>query len=244
MKKKKINYCSHKKAAGSLAAFFVYIQNQSMRAVIFDMDGVISDTEPLQAQAEAEIMKNVGLTISVQEMIDRFSGVPAIDVWKTLYQENGIPLPNMQVLKKQKLAILSRIAIGNIREIPGSIALIRTLQTKKVPIAIASSSTREFIDIVLEELGLTEAFGVIVSGTEVSHGKPAPDIFLLAAKRLGMKPEDCIVIEDALRGVQAAEAAKIKCIGYKPKHSNQDLSLATFIVKDLRELSLEMIEAL
>ena len=232
------------KAARNLAAFFVCIQNQSMQAVIFDMDGVISDTEPLQAQAEADVMRSVGLSISVQTMIDRFSGIPETDVWKILCGENGIPLPSIDALREQKFAILSSIARGNVQGIPGTIALIQALKAQGVPRAIASSSRLEFISIVIEELNIHDDFNAIISGTDVCHGKPAPDIFLLAAQRMGIEPCDCIVIEDANAGVIAAKAAGMKAIGYQPSHSHQDLSSADLVISDMHTLTIDVLRKL
>ena len=215
-----------------------------MQAVIFDMDGVISDTEPLQAQAEADVMRSVGLSISVQTMIDRFSGIPETDVWKILCGENGIPLPSIDALREKKFSILSSIARGNVRAIAGTIALIRSLKTHGIPRAIASSSRREFITIVTDELNLQDHFNAIISGTEVPRGKPAPDIFLLAAQRMSIEPSDCIVIEDANAGVIAAKAAGMKVIGYKPSHSHQDLSSADLIVPDIQTLTIDILRKL
>lgn len=215
-----------------------------MQAVIFDMDGVISDTEPLQAKAEADVMRSLGLSISVQIMIDRFSGIPETDVWKILCEENDIPLPSIDTLREKKFSILSSIARGNVQEISGTIALIRSLKKSKVPRAIASSSRREFITIVAEELRVQNDFDAIVSGTEVQHGKPAPDIFLLAAEKLHIDPRNCIVIEDAKAGVTAAKTAGMKCIGYQPKHSHQDLSHADLIVSDMSALTIDVLQSL
>ena len=215
-----------------------------MQAIIFDMDGVISDTEPLQAQAEADVMSSLGLSISVQTMIDRFSGIPETDVWKILCEENSIPLPSIDALREKKFSILSSIARGNVHEISGTIALIRALKTQGIPRAIASSSRREFITIVIEELRIHNDFDAIVSGTEVQHGKPSPDIFLLAAQKLQINPSNCIVIEDAKAGTVAAKAAGMKCIGYKPPHSNQDLSRADLVISDMNALTIDILQSL
>lgn len=212
-----------------------------MKAIIFDMDGVISDTERLHGIAESTVMRKYGINMSPQAMTDRFAGIPETDVWQTLFREHKKEIPANDILRTEKFKILTKLAAGNVQEIPGSTTLIRTLKAGGIPLAIASSSLPAFITIVTKALAIDDLFDVVTSGVEVSHGKPAPDIFLLAAEKLKIEPRSCIVIEDAKSGTQAAKAAGMRCIGYLPKHSKQDLSKADVIVDDLRKISWEML---
>lgn len=214
-----------------------------MQALIFDMDGVISDTEVLHGEAESQILKRYGVVISGADLSHRFAGVPESVVWPILKQEYHLDI-DVQSIMEEKLKMIITLAHGNVRPIPGTLELIRSAQDRHLPLAVASSSDRRFIDVILSELQITSYFSAITSGHEVQHGKPAPDIFLLAAKKLGVDPAHCIVIEDAKSGSIAAALAGMKCIGYKPKNSRQDLSAATVVVDDLQTVTWEMLEQL
>ncbi len=218
--------------------------NTGMDAVIFDMDGVISDTERLHGIAESEMLAGYGIRVTVQEMSDRFAGVPEKNVWEILFREHGIAPPPQKTLADTKFALLSTISMNNVQAIPGSIELIKELKDARIPCGIASSSRHEFIDIVTNELKIRDWFNVICSGTEVKNGKPAPDIFLFTAKKLKVAPNQCIVIEDASSGVTAAKAAGMMCIGFKPASSGQDLSMADVVVTDLREINLDRLRSM
>lgn len=155
-----------------------------MQALIFDMDGVIADTEVLHGEVESQILSRYGVKISGAELSHRFAGVPEAVVWPTLQREYQLPNFNVAEIMQEKLERLIELARGHVRPIPGAIELMKLMQQQGIPLAVASSSDRRFIDVVLSELTITERFSTITSGHEVAHGKPAPDIFLLAAKRL------------------------------------------------------------
>ena len=189
-----------------------------MDAVIVDMDGVISNTERLQCIAESEVLSKYGIFITAQDMVHRFSGMPGKKVWEIIFEEYGMGLPPEQALRDAKSAIL-KTSKNNIQAITGSISLIQALN-------------------------IAALFDVIVSGTEVENGKPAPDIFLFTAKKMKVTPDQCVVIEDATSGVAAAKAAGMKCIGFKPKESMQDLSMADLVVTDLRDVHVDMLRSM
>jgi HAD superfamily hydrolase (TIGR01509 family) len=215
-----------------------------MDAIIFDMDGVISDTERLHGIAESNILSAYGITLTPEQLTNRFAGVPENKVWEILFSEWNIPMPEEQVLRDAKFNVLSSIATGNVVAIPGSIELLLEAQAAEIPCGIASSSRREFIDIVTTELDIHQRFQTLTSGTEVKNGKPAPDVFLLASERLKARPEYCAVIEDATSGSKAAKAAGMKCVGFLPPHSKQDLSAADLIVDDMTKVSLATLKSL
>lgn len=210
-----------------------------MEAIIFDMDGVISDTEKLHGIAESEVLNTYGIAITPEQVTDRFAGVPEMKVWEILFEEYGKSMPPQTQLQNEKFTILSALASGNVIEIPGSLDLIRMTMNHTIPRGIASSSRPEFINIVTRALKIHDWFDAVTSGTEVTNGKPSPDIFLLAAKKLNATPSHCIVIEDAASGCRAAKAAGMICIGYLPAGSKQDLSPADLIVPDLRDITWE-----
>jgi HAD superfamily hydrolase (TIGR01509 family) len=131
----------------------------------------------------------------------------------------------------------------SIEPVPGAVEFVRELHRRNIPLGVGSSAPRENIEACLEALRLNGAFASVVSGGEVVRGKPAPDIFLNAARRLGMDPERCIVFEDAPAGVAAAQAAGMRVVGLLTAHSKSALDGATRHARDFTELSVEDIVA-
>ena len=203
------------------------------------MDGVIIDSEPLHFESDRMVMREFGVELTDEEL-NRYVGVANPQMWAELKDKYNINLTIDELLERQhanKLKLLKEIQLDTISGID---ELILDLQKKGIAIALASSSSREFIELVLEKLGITECFQVIVSGDEVEKGKPEPDIFLKAAELLKVAPENCIVLEDAEHGVNAAKKAGMKCIGFiNPNSGNQDLSKADKVVSTLVGLEYE-----
>ena len=149
------------------------------------------------------------------ETPDDFTGIGARDNIKRVYQKAGIALDQdgLEKLNGERDALyLQVMEETGIRTLPGAKELIDALLVQKIPIALASSTNSAVLEKILPKIGLERAFDAVVGGDQVQNGKPAPDIFLMAAKKLGVFPEDCVVIEDANAGVQAAKAAGLKVV--------------------------------
>lgn len=207
-----------------------------MRAIIFDMDGVISDTQTLCSEAESRTLSEFSILMTPSEITRRFAGVRSQEWLAQVLKENGRPAHELTIMSERRWQLLQRLAHGNIREIPGSVALIRSLAGRKIPLAVASASRRIFVETVLSSLGVIECFQVIVSSDDVSRGKPDPMPLLVAADRLGVAPKDCLVIEDAENGMMAAKAAGMRCIGLVPKNYTRPYS-ADQLVNSLSEIN-------
>lgn len=182
-----------------------------MKAVIFDMDGVISDTQSLAANVESMVLKSYGIELSPEETTRLYAGTKHSFMYEKEFREHGITADVNEAVDKTWNEISA--SQDQIREIPGSVELIKRLSGSGYVLAVASGSRMQYIEIVLEKLGVRGYFGAVVSSSEVSRGKPAPDIFLLAAERINARPEECTVIEDAINGMQAAKNAGMRCIG-------------------------------
>ncbi|UCD03522.1 MAG: HAD family phosphatase [Candidatus Woesearchaeota archaeon] len=208
-----------------------------MKAVIFDMDGVVSDTQKLQVQVESELLKKYGIEMTTDELTETYAGVSDREWLKKLSEEYGVFIDIDKTLEEkwEKLFLLVKDGID---AMPGVIEFIDKLRTSGFKLAIASASPVNFIEFVLSKLNLKDKFDVITSSTEVEHGKPSPDVFLLAAKRLGLKPEECIVIEDGVNGMVAAKRANMFCIGYVNRKVNKDLP-ADIIISNFNEINIE-----
>ncbi len=183
----------------------------TVSAVLFDMDGVLIDTEPLWDAAERHIAHSLGFTLP-DAMLDATRGVRIREVvreWQQVFPDHSIPLD--ATCSSITAAVEETIREqGAPRE--GVLSFISELQMAGIPCALASSSPRPLITAVLETLGISEAFQEVVSGDDVQHGKPHPEIYLAAASRIGMPPSACVAIEDALAGMKAANAAGAFCI--------------------------------
>lgn len=200
-------------------------------AVVFDMDGVILDSEPLHAAVEGELFRELGLSIGPEEH-QSFLGMSSTDMWNHIRTHHGVSRPTGELVALERRRYGEAAAREGVPLIPGAVELIRTLHHRGVPLALASSAPREQILHTLERTGTTSIFSAWVSGDEVPRSKPDPAIFLEAAGRLGVAPGMCVVIEDSENGRQAATAAGMQCImlGKPPHHSMSDVA-ATLVVR-------------
>lgn len=180
-----------------------------VRAVIFDMDGVLVDSEPLLFEAERILLAELGAELT-EEAKKPFIGMGGHEVLQALLDHFGLEA-DVAALGRHKGEIYLELA----RTVPGfapTVELAQAVHADGIPLAIASGSTPEGIAVCLAAIGLTEEFPVQVSVSSVARGKPAPDVFLAAAEGLGVPPANCLVVEDAIHGVQAARAAGMRVI--------------------------------
>ncbi|MBP9771895.1 MAG: HAD family phosphatase, partial [Candidatus Pacebacteria bacterium] len=183
-----------------------------INTVIFDMDGVISDTQKLHAKVESQMLAKFGIFLSPEEITMRYAGVRTREFLSDLLDKQGASY-DIEALLKEKWAAMEKAAQEEVEEVPGSIALITDLHQRGIPIAVASASNLEYVRTVLQKLGVFESFQAIVTGDMVQKGKPDPESFLLAAEKLGVLPHECLVIEDGISGMEAAHRASMQCIG-------------------------------
>lgn len=205
-----------------------------VKAVIFDMDGVLIDSEPIHEQLEKDYFNKLGLNISDEEH-SSFMGTSYYLMWNTIKNRYNLPNTIDELINNSKENYLNYLNddLADIVEINGVSDVLKSLYRENIKLAIASSSSIEAIKAVVNKLKLGKYFKVLVSGDFVKESKPQPDIFLFAAEKLGVKPENCLVIEDSRNGVIAAKKANMKCIGFgNPNSKNQDLSSADLIIND------------
>ncbi|TVQ96090.1 MAG: HAD family phosphatase [Spirochaetaceae bacterium] len=206
-------------------------------AVIFDMDGVLVNSEPVYMDIERNLFQSVGADISSTEH-DGFVGTPVAGLWKLVVSRATLPCSVAELHEASRARIREWLAEpGPLTPMPGVIELLNLLDAGDIPFAVASSSSPHNIEAILRRLGIRERFAAVVSGHEVPRGKPAPDVFLEAARRLGANPAGCTVFEDAHFGVAGAKAAGMFCVGVRnPGSGNQDLSAADLVVDSLTEV--------
>ncbi|MFW5756520.1 MAG: HAD family hydrolase, partial [Tangfeifania sp.] len=202
-------------------------------AVIFDMDGVLVNSEPFYVEVEQTNFRQLGLTISEEEH-QTYQGTATDRMWQLIKERHGIEHPvNKLVEMTNNLVTPYFSSLESMNPMPGVINLIEKLKEKKIPLALASSSYADVIEIILQKTGLKKYFDVVVSSQMTGASKPEPDIFLLAAKKLKAEPENCLVIEDSKNGIAAAKAAGMFCVAFAgPGSELQDQSQADLIVED------------
>ena len=215
--------------------------SNAVRAVIWDMDGVIIDSAEEHRQAWQRLAHEEGVRFSDADFWSTF-GKRDDDiitlVWGTQSPER------LQELADRKEAYFRTLIRETAAPLPGSIELMRGLHEAGYAQALASSAPVENIRLISDVLGLGHYLTALVSGETVAHGKPAPDIFLKAAGELGIVPTQCLVIVDAVAGVQAAHAAGMRCIAVADDRDLPGLREAELIVKSLTEVDVERVRSL
>lgn len=183
-----------------------------IKGILFDMDGVISDTQLVHSQIEREILERFGIVLSSDEITKKYSGVRTRDFFDDLLRTKGVRY-DLDVLMDEKWKKTEALTRKNVDEIPGSSELIKMFFENGYSLATVSSSSLSYVQLVLSSLNVIHFFSELVSGDMVQHGKPDPECFLLAASKLHLVPEECLVIEDGLSGMEAARRAHMYCIG-------------------------------
>jgi len=186
-----------------------------IEAIIFDMDGTLVDTEPFNTEIEKRLFKLNKIEISEEEH-QKYIGVASDAMWREIAEQQQLQIPVSELIEqnhKESLRYLSEVELIPI--MPGLVDILEKLQAKKYPMAVASSSTPEIIDLILNRTNLKKYFQVILSAEEAGKSKPEPDVFLLAAEKLGIKPVNCLVVEDSENGIKSAQAAGMTCVAYQ-----------------------------
>lgn len=210
-------------------------------AVIFDMDGTLVATTEADFLAWQKLFSTYDRSLTFEEYFPLL-GKKSSDVVHHILGLHGHQATGAMHRKMEFFEEIVREK--GIDMMPNAEQLLKELQAVHIPIALATSSRVMKMKLVMKTANLDKYFTVVVTGEEVTIGKPGPDIFLLAAKRLNADPAKCVVIEDAASGVAAAKAAGMKCVAVTNTHHEKDLQEADLIVDDLSELPLSRISAL
>lgn len=216
-----------------------------LQAVLFDMDGVLIDSEPIHKLIFDQYAANLGFALSDEEYRSLI-GTSSITQWRLMKERFHLD-GDAEFLSEDKM---NRYVdyLRNIDKIPpiaGVEPLLAALRSAGVPHALASSNERHIVDASLRAIGLDACFAVNVAGDEVARCKPAPDVYLRAMELLGVAPAHCVAIEDSTNGVAAALAAGAACIGFtNPNSPGQDLAKAHILVDGIDRIDLGMLREL
>ena len=213
-----------------------------LKAVLFDMDGVIVDTEPLHRRAYFQMFEDLEIEV-YEELYTSFTGASTKKVCNTLIE-------NYQLSQShEELALIKRKYFkhyfyndADFNLLPGVKSLIENYFENKIKLALASSASMVTINMVFEKFDLEKYFVGKISGADLKESKPHPEIFLLASKIAAEPKENCMVIEDSTNGIIAAQSAGIFCTAYKSEHSvGQNYDKANMLISDFSEIEVEKI---
>ncbi|MCF7919052.1 MAG: HAD family phosphatase [Candidatus Cloacimonetes bacterium] len=213
-----------------------------VEAVIFDMDGVMIDSEREHYQVEQKFFQELGIDTEALEY-NKFVGLSSKLMWTELQETFALPFTVAELMAKAAAKLQAHFEQLELNPMPGLIELLDYINERSMLIAVASSSPMGLIGLVVDRLGIRNYFDVLVSGDEVAQGKPFPDVYLHTAALLGASPEHCVVIEDSANGSRAAKKANMTCIGFRnPSSGEQDLSGCDLVVESFTGKDLEIIE--
>jgi len=205
-----------------------------IKGVLFDMDGVLLDSEHLTSEAAIQYFGRKGFNVKFEDFIP-FYGTGEKGFFGGVALKYGIPYNNAEEAENI-YRIYEELSRGNIAPLTGVVEFIGICKAKKLKLAVATSAGKLKMDINLRVLGFEDdIFDACVCGSDIKNNKPDPEIFITAAHKLGLEPEDCLVVEDAPSGVEAAIKSGAKCLALLTSFSADKLQAADWIVKDLGE---------
>lgn len=208
----------------------------TITTVIFDMDGLMVDTEPLSRRAWGEVLREYGYTLD-DGVYAWMIGHRSSDSGQMVLDAYPLPLTLNELILAKNGRYQTILAQG-IPEMPGLRELVTELGQRGIPWGVATSSPRAHAQAILSRLGLAEVCSAFATGDEVAHGKPAPDIYFLAAVRLGVSPQQCLALEDSAPGCRAAVAAGMRGVAVPNGHTTQaDFSFAYAVLPSLHAVA-------
>ena len=220
------------------------MEPNEIAAVIFDLDGVLLDSEAAWVEVKKEYTEESGGRWQERAQLDML-GMSSIEWSRYMHDELGVPISPERISSEVADRVARRYR-EHLPLLPGAVEAVRSL-ARRWPLALATSSNRNVIDLALEKSGLTDAFAATVSSEEVERGKPAPDVYLEAARRLEVTPPTCVAIEDSANGIRSAHAAQMAVIAVPNKDfppQPDALALAALVLDSLEELTPERVRGL
>lgn len=209
----------------------------TIQAVIFDMDGVLTDSEPLINAAAVAMFRELGLAVAPEDFLP-FVGTGEDRYLGGVAAKHGFAV-DIERAKARTYEIYLALVPAQLKAFPQAQAVVRACRAAGMKTAVASSADRIKIVANLRQIGLPpEEWDAVVTAEDVVHKKPAPDIFLAAAKKLGLEPAQCVVVEDAVNGVQAAKAAGMRCVAVAQTFAPEQLAGADLVRASLAAVSL------
>lgn len=206
----------------------------AFRAVAFDMDGLLLDTEGLWLQAETELFRRHGVDFTLEDKL-AIMGTSSEVTARHFARRLGWPMERRAELTDESMSVMHELVLRGVGTRPGAMELVEGLRAMGLGLGLASNSPRFLVDDALAGAGLTAVFDATVSSDDVLHPKPAPDIYLEVCRRLGVSPAATLALEDSLPGITAAKAAGLVCYAV-PQLPETDVSAADRVLGSLEDL--------
>lgn len=214
----------------------------NFKAVIFDMDGVICDTNPFHDIAWRVFLARYGVAATDAEFREHMYGKHNSQILQFfLKRETPIPVEERKQLEFEKESLFREIYKDHITPIPGLLAFIKDLHDKGIKTGVATSAPIENMQLILPALGLDKMMGSMLAEADVKLHKPAPEVYLKSAKNLGILPENCVVFEDSKSGVQAGINAGMKVVGVKTSYDATELPPCEMYIDDYTQVNYKVI---
>jgi beta-phosphoglucomutase family hydrolase len=211
-------------------------------AVIFDMDGVIVDTNPTHKASLQLFVRKYGYDLDEEQLRQKIYGRTNKEWLVNLFGQ--MSPEQIKAYGDEKEALFREMYLPLIKPLEGLRNFLQSLQNQQVPMAIGTSAPRANVDFTLQHTQLTDFFSVILDESHVNHGKPNPEIYLKVAEALHYSPQNCIVFEDSISGVEAGLKAGCKVVGVATTHSHEELSHTHLIINDFTEINVADLERL
>lgn len=212
-------------------------------AVIFDLDGTLIDNNPFHIQAWQQFYKKRNRTLTEEEYKEHFNGKTNTDVLAYVFDKALSPGEN-EAYTNEKEDLYRIIYEPHIKPIKGLLNLLQKLEDAKIPMAIATSGIKVNIDYMFRHLDIKHFFKEVIYSKDIQKGKPDPEIYFITAERLNVLPQNCLVFEDSVAGVQSAKAAGMKVVAIATTHTPEELKSADKLIYDYDEISITDIREL
>jgi HAD superfamily hydrolase (TIGR01509 family) len=210
-----------------------------IKGILFDMDGVLVDSEEFIREAAMKMFAEICIYVEPEDFAP-FVGTGENRYLGGVAEKYGFEL-DVEMAKVRTYTIYGEMVKGKLKTLNGVKSFVANCRERGLKMAVASSADRMKVDINLMEMGYTSnTFDAVITGSEVTNKKPDPEIFLRAATKLGLTPEDCLVVEDAITGIKAGKAAGCRCLALTTSFKAYQLSEANWICKDLSEVPEEV----
>lgn len=196
---------------------------KKLKAILFDMDGVIIDNLPYHVDAWLLFCERKGIPLTRELFYKELNGMNSKDTFEYFYQREMLP-EELYLLEEEKETIYRGFYKDFLRPAEGLMAFLDLLKSKQISCALATSAGQGNIDFIVDGLGIRDYFQVIVGGGEVKKGKPDPEIYMKSADKLGINYADCWVIEDSLQGIKSGQSAGMQVVGITTSHSPKELA--------------------
>ena len=210
-----------------------------MKAIVFDLDGLMVDSEPLARRAWEFVLEDYDRVLD-EELYQKMIGLRLEDSSRLVGETLNIKVDPADLARKEEAKFEVIMAEG-LPKMPGLDELLACIEELAIPWAVATSSRLAYARTVLDSIGMLDRCWAIASGEEVTRGKPHPDVYLLASSRLGIRPEECIALEDSAPGCQSAKAAGMLTIAVPESlHNVDDFTCANYVYRSLSEVAMDL----